>query len=58
MLGMLGMADRLSQEDRPPLADMQGTADMQAEQPELAEEEASHPSLPPENTRNHSKLYR
>ena len=45
---MLDTADRLFQVDtQPPV----GMAGMQAEQPELDEEEVSHPSLLPENNR-------
>lgn len=52
--------DRLSQADRLPQVGMQGMEDTQEQGPvELPEqEEESHPSLPPGNTHNHSKLYR
>jgi len=55
--------DRLSQVDRLPQVGMQGMEDTQGQgpvgQPVLgAQEEEPHPSLPPGNTRNHSKLYR
>jgi hypothetical protein len=51
---------RLSQVDRLPQVGMQDMEDTQEQElvglPE--QEEESHPSLPPGNTRNHSKLYR
>ena len=54
--------DRLSQVDRLPLVGMQGMEDTQEQElvglSVLGVEEESHPSLPPENTHNHSKLYR
>ena len=54
--------DRLSQADRLPQVGMQGMEDTQEQElvglPELEPEEESHLSLPPGNTRNHSKLYR
>ena len=54
--------DRLSQADRLPQVGIQGMEDTQEQEqvvpPELGQEEESHPSLPPGNTRNHSKLYR
>ena len=54
--------DRLSQADRLPQVGIQGMEDTQEQElvglPELEPEEESHPSLPPGNTHNHSKLYR
>jgi len=54
--------DRLSQVDRLPLVGMQGMEDTQEQElvglSVLGAEEESHPSLPPGNTHNHSKLYR
>ena len=54
--------DRLSQADRLPQAGMLDMLGMQEQEPvgppELGQEEGSHPSLPPESTRNHPKLYR
>jgi hypothetical protein len=56
--------DRLFQVDRLPQVGMQGMEDTQEQEavglPEQGsqQEEESHPSLPPGNTRNHSKLYR
>ena len=56
--------DRLSQADRLPQAGMLDMLGMQEQEPvgppELGQqqEEESHPSLPPGNTHNHSKLYR
>ena len=55
--------DRLSQADRLPQAGMLDMLGMQEQEPvgppELGQqEEESHPSLPPGNTRNHSMLYR
>ena len=54
--------DRFSQADRLPQVGMQGMEDTQEQElvglPELEPEEESHLSLPPGNTRNHSKLYR
>jgi hypothetical protein len=60
---VVGTADRLSQADRLPQAGMLGMLGMQEPEPvgppELGQqEEGSHPSLPPGNTRNHPKLYR
>jgi hypothetical protein len=58
----VGTADRLSQADRLPQAGILGILGMQEQEPvgppELGQEEGSHPSLPPESTRNHPKLYR
>jgi hypothetical protein len=58
----VGTADRLSQADRLPQAGMLGMLGIQEQvpvgPPELGQEEGSHPSLPPGNTRNHPKLYR
>jgi hypothetical protein len=48
---MLDTVDRLFQADTLPPVGMPDMAGMQAEQPELAEEEVSHPSLLPENNR-------
>jgi hypothetical protein len=51
--------DRLSQADRLPQADMLGMQEQEpVGPPEPGQEEESHPSLPPGNTHNHSKLYR
>jgi len=56
--------DRLSQADRLPQVGMQGMEDTQEQEPVglpeqgAQQEEDSHPSLPPGNTRNHSMLYR
>ena len=53
--------DRLSQADRLPQAGMLGMQEQEpVGPPELGQqqEEESHPSLPPGNTHNHSKLYR
>ena len=60
---MVDTVDRLSQADRLPQVGMQGMEDTQEELVGLPEqgaeqEEESHPSLPPGNTRNHSKLFR
>ena len=61
---VVDMVDRLSQADRLPQVGIQGMEDTQEQGPVgLPEqggqqEEESHPSLPPGNTRNHSKLYR
>jgi hypothetical protein len=51
---------RFSQADRLPQAGMQGMQDTQelVGLPGLEPEEEFHPSLPPENTRNHLKLCR
>jgi hypothetical protein len=55
---------RLSQVDRLPQVGMQGMEDTQEQElvglPEQGgqQEEESHPSLPPGNTHNHSKLYK
>ena len=49
--------DRLSQADRLPQAGMLGMQEQEpVGPPELEQEEGSHPSLPPGNTRNHPKL--
>lgn len=51
MQDKMDKADRLFRAGRQQPAGMQDMAGMQAEQPELAEEEASHPLLLPENNR-------
>ena len=62
---MVDTVDRLSQADRLPQAGTLGMLGMQEQEPvgppelgQQQQEEESHPSLPPGNTHNHSKLYR